>query len=230
MTENTLTLFRDPVALRAAAEAVPYATLEHFRGIFVATLRAKAATLKKGDAAAVNAVANAAEFPTMGIYRHDQALRVMLASGIPANFYERKLREGTQSFNAKAIPKAVTIAPKLLSKSPTWGTGKSGSMEQTIRGTIQGLLEGAGSGRKSLASFLDRYMSERNYGQTPGQYTAGDTQSSSSAHALASLGLLAIDRAGDYVIREREILEALLGRQGDGNATDTDDAIDYAWG
>jgi hypothetical protein len=219
MAQNAnVTFYRSPVELRDAAMAIPDATLAHFRDVFIETLRAKIATLKTGDASAVRGVMNAA---MKG--HHDAALRVMLAGGLPANFYERKMRDGTQTMNAKAIPKAVAIAPQLLTVSPIWG----GSAMQTIRGTIMGLLDGAHNNpRTSLAVYLNDYMSARGFGTIPGQYNSGGTQSSSSAHALASLGLLKIDAVGAYEIAERGVLEMLAGKEG--NAEDAASVADAA--
>lgn len=204
MTALNVDIVSAPAVLRERIESVPVATLETFREVFTATLRDKIATLKKGDADIVERVMNDAI-----ARKHDKALKVMIVSGIPANHYARKMRQGDHTFNAKAIPKGVFIPTQLLSATPLW----DGSMPQTIRGTIEGLLRGAQTAPKGLTGYLDEYMSARGFGRTPGHYTAGNTQSSSSAHALASLGLINVDHAGKYDVADwqRELLASMIG-------------------
>lgn len=209
--------FATPVALRDAAASIPADTLAAFRVTFCETFQRKIDGMP--NLSAGNAGKLRKQMRDAGNGAHDSALRVMLVSGIPADFFVRKIRgsvgNDADSFNVYAIAKTLLGARLMLSASPLWD---SGSDARTLRGTIEGLLAGAHGTRKGIAAYLNTYMTARGAGRT-GSYSSGSTQSSSSAHALAALGLLNIPATGDYRIPEGHAtaaLNALLGNEGQG--------------
>jgi hypothetical protein len=141
---------------------------------------------------------------------HDVALAVMLASNVPLDFPLRKIRGARDNvkdtFNVYSVPKLLHVAPKMLSDMPIYGNV---GVAATLRGTILGILAGAHDNPKtSLSVFLDDYMNSLPI-ERKRPYSSGGTQSSSSAHALASLGLLAIPAPGKYSVPSAAALEAL---------------------
>ena len=212
--------------LRTACLAIPADTLAAFRDTFASAFQLKLESMKEASAGNASLLLKLRKEAERGM--HDAALRVMLTRGIPVDFFLRTVRGGGEAFNVYGIPKALLAARMLLSASPLWGTS---SDARTLRGTIAALLAGKHlEGKKGVASYLDDYMSA--LGAGGGNYRSGGTQSSSSAHALAALGMLEVPAPGSYRIPEgaREALEALLGKEG-GNVPDNADTEEvYAWG
>lgn len=204
MSEH-ITLFRNAADLRAACAAIPRETIVTMgRPAMLAALRHKGDQMK--DPSSGNAAKLRAFIALVSKGGWDAAIAVMLACGVPLNFFNRAVRGGGESFNFYGIEKAEVIARLMLSNSPLWDASR---MQATIRGTILAILSGTGDKRQATAIFLDDYMSR------PGKrYTSGGTQSSSSAHALAAMGLISVPEAGRYIINgdyARDVLMRLAG-------------------
>lgn len=217
-----------PAVLRESAKAIPAETLQAFRSAFAEAFTAKLASMK--DASAGNAAMLRKLRKEAEAGEHDAALRVMLLNSIPVDFFLRTVRGGGEAFNVYGIPKALLAARMLLSASPLWGVSSDAC---TMRGTIAALLAGKHKeGKKGVASFLDDYMSA--LGRGGGNYRSGGTQSSSSCHALAALGLLSVPAPGNYHIvpGAEATLAALLGKEGNASHADASEAEEeeYAWG
>lgn len=198
--------------IRMHAAIVPSDTLAAFREACANALTLKIESmLPRISAANLRKLENARSNVRAGV--EDSAMRVMCAMGVPPDFFSRKVRGGDDMFNVYAIPKTFLAARNMLSDSPLYGSkGESA----TLRGTIQGLIEGAHNDPKtSLAAYLDKYMCERGAGAIPGHWHSGGTQSSSSCHALAALGFLSIPAQGKYVINDMayNALLRLLGQE-----------------
>lgn len=203
-------LFTSVTELLEACKAIPADTLAEFRTVFADSFSRKLIGMNDpsdGNAALLRKLRKEA---SMG--QHDAAIRVMLATGVPLDFFLRTVRGGGQSFNVYGISKTLLLSRMMLSNSPIWGTS---SDARTLRGTIAALLAGKHLGdKKGVASYLDDYMSALT---TRGNYRSGGTQSSSSAHALAAMGLLIVPAPGSYTIpsgHAREALAALMGQEG----------------
>lgn len=182
--------------VRDFARNVPSQHVEAFRCKLADAINAKLAQMRATGARAPSAanVANARRWERdVAAGKHDNACRVMLALGMPADFPLRTLRGGSESFNLYAIPKVLHAALCFMGRTPVHSQR---GMPATIRGTIEGLLAGAHTGRKGIANYLNDYMNARGAGAIPGTYSSGSTQSSSSCHALAALGFLNVKGFG----------------------------------
>jgi hypothetical protein len=144
--------------------------------------------------------------------KKDTNIRVMLATNVPLNVYLRKMRgnetiEGTaafkkNTFNYYGILKHDILCPKLLSSAPIWNNkvGNPG----TLRCAIEGVLNGAHTKKKGMEAYINDYMNDVTRCGKPREsaYNSGQTQSSSSMHALAAAGLCLIPQQGDYRVPE----------------------------
>jgi hypothetical protein len=179
------------------------------RATLANALRAKRDSMANIAPANAQALTSAAQEIERGT--HDVALQVMCATNVPLDFPLRKIR-GTRdnnrdTLNAYSVPKLLHVAPKMLSDMPIYGNV---GVPATLRGTILGILAGAHENPKtSLAVFLNDYMNSLPLERSR-KYSSGGTQSSSSCHALASMGLLNIPAPGKYSVASAAALEALV--------------------
>jgi hypothetical protein len=212
--------FGTPDALRAVCLARPAGEMPTARAMFAEYLSEKMAGMQ--GLSAGNAADGKRWQKEIINGNHDAALRVMLTMGIPLNFFLRTVRGGAESFNFYAIPKCLMAARNMLSASPLWGNV---GMPATMRGTILSVLRDAGEVAKlPHAVYLNDYMNDheaRGIAPRPRPYSSGATQSSSSAHALAALGMLNVTGKGAYSVPQgaaRGMLETLCGMETqDGN-------------
>jgi hypothetical protein len=212
----SLNMFESPAKLRDACGGITKRNLNSFREAFLSNYDNKLAGMPN------IAPANHRKLETFkgdcAAGKQDNALRVMIASNVPADFFTRKLRGArdntSDSFNFYAVSKAFRVANNMLSERPIWGDS---SDDNTLRGTIEALLHGKHEDkRKGVAGYLDEYMNTRGKGRPAGTYRNGGTQSSSSAHALSAMGLLLIPSQGAYAIPEghaRGVLRFLHGSE-----------------
>jgi hypothetical protein len=212
----TLNMFESPAKLRDACGGITKRNLNSFRDAFLSNYDNKLAGMPNIAPANRRKLENFKADCAAG--KQDNALRVMIASNVPADFFTRKLRgardNASDSFNFYAVSKAFRVANNMLSERPIWGDS---SDDNTLRGTIEALLNGKHDDkRKGVAGYLDDYMNMRGKGRPAGTYRNGGTQSSSSAHALSAMGLLLIPSQGAYTIPEghaRGVLRFLHGSE-----------------
>lgn len=210
MSEN-IVIFNSPQELRDACIARPGTEMPVARDMFANALAEKMQGMReRGDLSSGNAAAGARWQRQILKGEHDAAIRVMLCMMIPLTFFLRTVRGGSESFNFYAIEKLLYLAPKLLSASPVHGDI---GVPATCRGTILSILRDTDSIAKVPHSvYLNDYMNAIKKRERP--YTSGATQSSSSAHALAAMGLLLVSGKGEYTIPPgiaRDTLRTLAG-------------------
>lgn len=205
--EMNASAFASAAELRQACQSIPRDAIDAYKGGLIASLHAKGDAMPNLSAGNATLIRNVSKYIS-GI-DGDNVARVCLAHGIPSNVYLRKIRgkggERDETFNLYGVWKHVVVAPLCLSASPLWEHASRQSDMNTTFAVARAFATGNFRGEKDIANAVNDYM--HSIGKAT--YNSGSTQGSSSAHALAALGLIVARGVGDFAINGTHALQML---------------------